>query len=142
MPLTRGTRAKNGSTPSERIERGWDEPWYLVRTEAFEASVLPHDGEDVDEVCNVDVFVTPEDGSRWTATVFTVAKVKRMMTRWAGTDEALGGMYFWVPDGLIVRAPGIDRMTDVIAGLIANGEFAGWRRCTRRAARCGCGSVR
>ncbi len=46
------------------------------------------------------------------------------MKFWAGTDEALGGRYFWVSDGLIVRDPGIDNMTDVIAGLIGNGELS------------------
>ncbi|NEE26312.1 hypothetical protein G3M53_12665, partial [Streptomyces sp. SID7982] len=64
-----------------------------------------------------------KDGSRWTATVFTVAEVERLMRLWEGTDEALGGRYFWVSDGLIVRDPGIDSMTDVIAGLIENDEF-------------------
>ncbi|MFB6658105.1 hypothetical protein ACFCXL_13050 [[Kitasatospora] papulosa] len=112
------------STSSEAIERGWDEPWYRVRLEGFEASFLPSDGEDLDEVCNIDVFVALEDGSRWTATVFTVAEVERLMKLWAGTDEALGGRYFCVSDGLIVRDPGIDCMTDVIAGLIENGEFS------------------
>ncbi|MEU2679028.1 hypothetical protein ABZ638_19305 [Streptomyces sp. NPDC007107] len=111
------------STGSEPVERGWDEPWYRVRTEDFEASFLPSDGEDPGEVCNVDVFVTLKDGSRWTATVFTVAEVERLMKLWAEADEALGGRYFWVSDGLIVRDPGIDNMTDVIAGLIENGEF-------------------
>ncbi|GAB2331269.1 hypothetical protein [Streptomyces variabilis] len=112
------------STSSEPIERGWDEPWYRVRMEDFEASFLPNDGEDLDKVCNIDVCVTLEDGSRWTATVFTVAEVERLMKLWAGPDEALGGRYFWVSDGLIVRDPGIDSMTDVIAGLIENGEFS------------------
>jgi hypothetical protein len=111
-------------TLSEPIERGWDEPWYRVRMEDFQASFLPCDGEDLDEVCNVDVFVTLKDGSRWTATVFTVAEVERLMKLWAGTDEALGGRYFWVSDGLFVRDPGIDSVTDVIAGLIEIGEFS------------------
>ncbi|GGL83168.1 hypothetical protein GCM10010095_79930 [Streptomyces anthocyanicus] len=112
------------STSSEPIERGWDQPWYRVRTENFQASFLPSDGEDLDEVCNVDVFVTLRDESCWTATVFTVAEVERLMKLWADTDEALGGRYFWVSDGLIVKDPGIDGMTGVIAGLIENGEFS------------------
>ncbi|MFG3492842.1 hypothetical protein [Streptomyces sp. NPDC047972] len=112
------------STSSEPIERGWDEPWYRVRMEGFEASFLPNDGEDLDEVCNVDVFVTLKDGSRWTATVFTVAEVERLMKLWAGTGEALESRYFWASDCLIVRDPGIDSMTDVIAGLVENGEFS------------------
>ncbi|MFJ4868603.1 hypothetical protein [Streptomyces sp. NPDC088757] len=110
------------STSSVPIERGWDEPWYRVRMEDFQVSFLPSDGEDLDEVCNVDVVVTLRDGSRWTATVFTVVEVERLMKLWAGTDAALGGRYFWVSDGLIVRDPDIDAMTGVIAGLIENGE--------------------
>ncbi|MER5949932.1 hypothetical protein ABT127_28150 [Streptomyces sp. NPDC001904] len=112
------------STSSEPDERGWDEPWYRVRKDGFQASFLPSAGEDLDEICNVDVFVTLSDGSRWTATVFTIAEVERLMRLWTGTDEALGGRYFWVSDGLIVRDPGIESMTDVIAGLIENGEFS------------------
>ncbi|MET9692609.1 hypothetical protein ABZY81_29810 [Streptomyces sp. NPDC006514] len=112
------------SASSEPIEQGWDEPWYRIRMEDFQASFLPSDGEDLNEVCNVDVFVTLKDRSRWTATVFTVAEVERLMKLWAGTDEALGGRYFWVSDGLVVRDPGIDSMSDVIAGLIENGEFS------------------
>ncbi|MER5966704.1 hypothetical protein [Streptomyces sp. NPDC002057] len=114
----------NHNTSCEPIERGWDEPWYRVRMEDFQVAFLPSAGEDLGEVCNVDVFVTLKDGSRWTATVFTVAEVERLMKLWAGTDEALGGRYFWVSDGLIVRDPGIDNMTHVIAGLIENGEFS------------------
>ncbi|PVC79092.1 hypothetical protein DBP15_01855 [Streptomyces sp. CS065A] len=34
------------------------------------------------------------------ATVFTVTEVERLMKRWAGTGEALGGRCFWAPDGL------------------------------------------
>jgi hypothetical protein len=105
------------------VERGWDGPWYRVRAEVFEASFLPSEGEDLDAVCNVDVFVALKDGSRWSATVFTVSEVERLMKLWAGSDEALGGRYFWVSDGLIVRDPGIGSMTDVIAGLIEKGEF-------------------
>jgi len=111
------------STSSAPIERGWDEPWYRVRMENFQASFLPSYDEDLDEVCNVDVFVTLKDGSCWTATVFTVVEVERLMKLWTGTDEALGGRYFWASDGLIVRDPGIGSMTGVIAGLIENSEF-------------------
>lgn len=106
------------------VEQGWDEPWYRVRTQAFEASFLPHPDEDLDSICNVDVFVNPQDGSRWTATGFTVAEVERLMDAWAETGEALGDRYFWVSDGLIVRNPGVDSMIQVIAGLIENDEFS------------------
>ncbi|MFE2165415.1 hypothetical protein ACFXB3_10120 [Streptomyces sp. NPDC059447] len=105
------------------IERGWDRPWYRVRADGFVASFLPSSGEDLDLVCNVDVYVDLKDGSQWTATVFTVAEVERLMEVWAGSGEALGGRYFWVSDGLIVRDPGIENMTHVIAGLIETDEF-------------------
>ncbi|MEV6581200.1 hypothetical protein AB0M92_23865 [Streptomyces sp. NPDC051582] len=109
---------------TEVVEQGWDEPWYRVRTEAFEASFLPSVDEDLDSVCNVDVFVDLQDGSRWTATVFTVAEVERLMAVWAESGEALGGRFFWVSDGLIVRDPGVNSMSQVIAGLIETDEFS------------------
>ena len=112
-----------GASPGS-VERGWDGPWYRVRAGDFEASFLPGPDEELGAVCNVDVFVDLDDGSRWSATVFTVTEVERLMATWAGSDEALRGRYFWASDGLIVRDPGIDNMTQVIAGLIDNGEFS------------------
>ncbi|MFJ8802925.1 hypothetical protein [Streptomyces sp. NPDC102487] len=46
------------------------------------------------------------------------------MKRWAASGEALAGRYFRCSDGLIVRDPGISSMTQVLTGLIENGEFA------------------
>ncbi|MFJ9606141.1 hypothetical protein ACIRS1_07245 [Kitasatospora sp. NPDC101176] len=75
-------------------------------------------------VCNVDVEVRPTaDGSRWSATVFTPAEVERIMHGWSRTGEALGGRYFWCSDGLIVRDPGVDNMTQVPADLLDDGDF-------------------
>ncbi|MFE0103465.1 hypothetical protein [Streptomyces sp. NPDC059009] len=111
--------SSSGAEPSGH----WDTPWYRVRTEHFEASFLPGDGEDLDAVDAVDVEVRLNDGSRWSATVCTVAHVETLMRRWAATGEALGGRYFWCPDGLIVREPGIGNMVEVLVGLVENGEF-------------------
>ncbi|MGW0665135.1 hypothetical protein [Streptodolium elevatio] len=113
------------SASAASVERGWDGPWYRVRTDAFEASFLPpNPDEDLGSVCNVDVEVRLMDGSRWSATVFTLAEVDRLMKSWAGSSEALGGRYFWCSDGLIVRDPGIESMSGVIAGLLDSGEFS------------------
>ncbi|WP_317453491.1 hypothetical protein [Streptomyces sp. CBMA152] len=79
--------------------------------------------EDVESVDNVDVFVNLKDGSRWSATVITIAQVEILMKRWAASGEALEGRYFWCSDGLIVRDAGIGNMTQVLTGLIENGEF-------------------
>jgi hypothetical protein len=84
---------------------------------------LPGPDEDLDAVCNVDVEVRLVDGSRWSATVFTVAEVERLMEEWSRSGEALGGRYFWCSDGLIVRDPGIDSMAEVIRGLLDANEF-------------------
>ncbi|MYS80036.1 hypothetical protein [Embleya scabrispora] len=106
------------------VERGWDGPFYRVRRDAFEASFLPNPDEDLGSVCNVDVEVRLMDGSRWSATVFTLAEVDRLMKSWAASGEALDGRYFWCSDGLIVRDPGIESMSGVIAGLLDSGEFS------------------
>ncbi|MFD5887162.1 hypothetical protein ACFWHQ_14430 [Streptomyces sp. NPDC060334] len=115
---------RQNMSATEAVGQGWDEPWYRVRMEAFEASFLPSPDEDLNSVCNVDVFVDLQDGSRWTATLFTVAEVERLMDVWAESGEALGGRFFWVSDGLIVRDPGVNSMSQVIAGLIETDEFS------------------
>ncbi len=55
--------------------------------------------------------------------MFTVAEVQRLMERWARTGEAAGGRYFWCSDGLIVRKPGIDNMTQAITGVLDEDDF-------------------
>ncbi|GAA1588151.1 hypothetical protein GCM10009789_47090 [Kribbella sancticallisti] len=45
------------------------------------------------------------------------------MKRWTASGEALAGRYFWCSDGLTVRDAGISSMTQVLTGLIENGEF-------------------
>ncbi|MGW6896668.1 hypothetical protein ACWGF2_08445 [Streptomyces sp. NPDC054919] len=104
---------------------GWDGPNYRVRAEGFEALFLPSPDEVLDEVCNVDVEVHLPGGSRWSATIFTLAEVDRLMRKWEGTGEAAEGQSFWCSDGLIVRDPGIQGMVGVIAELLASGEFDG-----------------
>lgn len=112
------------NTGSETAEQGWDGPFYRVRTDRFEASFVPDAGEPLDTICNVDVEVRlTADGSRWSATVFTLAEVAHIMDRWSHTGEALEGRCFWCSDGLIVRASGIDNMMQVLAGLLDNGDL-------------------
>lgn len=95
------------TTSRLQTDAGWDGPYYRVLAERFEALFLPSPDEVLDEVCNVDVEVHLPDGSRWSATIFTLAEVDRLMMRWEGTGEAAGGRCFWCSDGLIVREPGI-----------------------------------
>lgn len=101
----------------------WDGPFYRVRTEHFEAAFVPNAGGDVESVDNVDVFVDLPEGSRWSATIITPAQVQHVMERWVASGEALGGRYFWVSDGLIVRDAGISNMTQVLVGLVESEEL-------------------
>jgi hypothetical protein len=113
------------------LRRWWDGPLFCVRAEGFEARFALGSAAEVDSVENVDVFVQLADGSKWTATVFTLAEVRRLMDRWAVSGEARAGAYFWCWDGLIVRDAGVAPVVEVLAGLVASGEV---RRVLRSAA--------
>ncbi|MET8956354.1 hypothetical protein [Streptomyces sp. NPDC004533] len=108
-----------------QAEAGWDGSHYRFRAEGFDALFLPGPDEALDEGCNVDVEVRLPDGSRWSATIFTLAEVDRLMKRWEETGEAADGRCFWCSDGLIVRSPGVQGMVTVIAELLGSGEFDG-----------------
>ncbi|MFC3454819.1 hypothetical protein [Amycolatopsis speibonae] len=106
------------------ISHGWDGAIYRVRTPSLEVVFMGLTAaEDLAEVENIDAEVRLPDGSRWSATIFTVAEVERLMANWARTGEALDGSYFWCSDGLIVREPGIRNMTEVLVGLLAEGDL-------------------
>jgi hypothetical protein len=101
----------------------WDGPFYRVARETYEISFVPNADDDLDEVCNVDMWVTFRDQARWCATVFTLAEVQRLLARWQATGECLEGRYFAVWDGLIVREPGINSMVEVIDHLVETGAY-------------------
>jgi hypothetical protein len=102
---------------------GWDGPFYRVRTSAFDVTYVVGADEPLDAVENVDAVVRLPDGSRWSTTIFTVAEVERLMTRWASTGEHGGGSYFRCFDGLIVRDPGVVNMTRALADLHRDGDL-------------------
>lgn len=101
----------------------WDGPFYRVRKDGYEICFVPDAGEDLDAVCNVDMWVTFIDGQRWSGTVFTVDEARRLMDRWSDTGECLGGRYFYGWDTLIVRDPGIPAMVHVIDNLVTSGDY-------------------
>ena len=100
----------------------WDGSFFCVEAEGFGARFALGSAEEVDAVENVDVFVRLADGSECTATVLTLAEVRRLMDRWSVSGEAQSGAYFWCWDGLIVRDAGVSAMARVLAGLVASGE--------------------
>ena len=117
-------RCSTHGTGDPRRVGTWDGPFYVVGCDGFSVSFALDRRERLEDVCNVDVWLTFADGSRWTATVFTLAEIERLMQRWRETGEALAGAYFTCSDGLIVRRGGVDAaIVDVVAGLVATGEF-------------------
>ncbi|MGY3206310.1 hypothetical protein [Streptomyces sp. TE5632] len=80
---------------AEIAEQRWDEPWHRVRTDRFEASLLPDAGENLEAVCNVDVEVRLAEGSRRSTTVLTITEVQRLMDKRASRNRVWG----WVRAG-------------------------------------------
>ncbi|QRP43418.1 hypothetical protein [Amycolatopsis sp. FDAARGOS 1241] len=80
-------------------------------------------GERPETVENVEAEVRLPDGSRWSATIFTVAEVQCLLTRWAGTGKYGRGSYFCYSDSLIVRDPGVTGLTRALAELHRNDEL-------------------
>jgi hypothetical protein len=72
---------------------------------------------------NVDVEVALADGSRWSATFFTVANVEKLFEKNRGTGECRHGLYFWASDMILVRKLDRETITETIDGLLEGGEF-------------------
>jgi hypothetical protein len=83
-----------GSEPVAVVRQRWDGYSYRVRAEAFEAWFVVGVEEDLEAVDNVDVDVRLADGSRWGATIFTLAEVARLLDSCSHTGEALSGAGF------------------------------------------------
>ncbi|KUL26112.1 hypothetical protein [Streptomyces regalis] len=94
-----------------------------VRRDGYEICFVAGAGEDLDEVGDVDMWVTFADGQRWSGTVFTLDEARRLMDRWKDAGECLGGRYFYGWDNLMVRDPGIPAMVQVIDDLVATGDY-------------------
>ncbi|RMB81843.1 hypothetical protein CTZ28_32750 [Streptomyces shenzhenensis] len=78
-------------------------------------------GQRPEEASNLDLVLTLEDGSRWSATVLTLAEVDAIWKRWERTGECFSGRYFNCPDLLLVREAGIDSICEVLEDVLATG---------------------
>ncbi|MFE5189586.1 hypothetical protein [Streptomyces sp. NPDC056628] len=100
----------------------WDGPFYRVRGSGYEICFVPGAGEDPDEVCSVDVWLTFPDGWRWSGSLTTLDKAHRFMDRRRDTGECFDGRYFDGWDNLLVLDPGIPAMTEVVDRLVSTGD--------------------
>ena len=71
-----------------------------------------HGADSDGAVTNADIELTDADGKRWSATVLTMAEIDRLMGTWQHSGECQGGVYFRVPDLLIVATPSEAQSSD------------------------------
>ena len=72
----------------------------------------------------VDVVVTDEDGSRWSATFVAYRYLDTLRQTYAATGECLSGAYFWAVDAIFIDDVSRPRIEAVVADLRREGEFA------------------
>ena len=70
---------------------------------------------------NIDIVVTLEDGSRYSATCFTLANVQKLMRLYQDRGDCLAGTYFWSVDMIIVKSLHLSMLQDVVKDIIAEG---------------------
>lgn len=72
---------------------------------------------------NVDVYVVLENGSRYTATFFTVQNIVRIMNRYKSSGECLHGTYFWASEMIIIKSLSPINIKIAIDDLLRTEEF-------------------
>ncbi|HEY8601123.1 MAG TPA: hypothetical protein VIL85_22010 [Thermomicrobiales bacterium] len=70
------------------------------------------------------VTVTFADGIPWRAIFYSYANIAREAERNRTSGENLHGRFFWEPDMILVDEVSRERIEEVVAHLIATGEFA------------------
>ncbi|MET7379863.1 hypothetical protein ABZT08_13710 [Streptomyces sp. NPDC005526] len=112
------------TAPADRRDIGSpDGAFYRVRRDGYEICFVPAAGVALDEIDDVDMWVIFDSGERWSGTIYTLGNVRRTMDGWRQTGECLGGRYFFVREGLIVRGRGIPGMVDVVDDLVRSGDY-------------------
>jgi len=80
---------------------------------------------DIDDVNtdNIDVYVTLSNGRKFTATLFTLSNIKRILDRYRESGECAYGKYFWASDMIIVENINPLTIREAIADLIKSDEL-------------------
>jgi hypothetical protein len=84
----------------------------------------------------VDVIVTRDDGSRWSATFLAYRYLDTLRRRNAATGECLAGKYFWAADAIFIEDVSRASIEAAVADLLREGEFdIAFRRIPEKAKR-------
>lgn len=79
--------------------------------------------DDAAVVENVDVEVALDDGSRWAATLMTLAEIGRIMNRWRETGECLDGSYFHCADLVVIERGGVEAAAGLLSRFVTTGQI-------------------
>jgi len=72
---------------------------------------------------NVDVEVRLSDGTRWSATVFTVDNLRSLLARHRTTGKDGAGLYAWASDMVVVDRVSDASLRQLVDRLIAQDEL-------------------
>jgi hypothetical protein len=89
---------------------------YEIEWHGDRAHIDPHDD-------NVDIHVTFEDGTSYTATFFTVKNITTLLDRYRESGECANGLYVWASDMIIVHELSDEVVERTVANLLGTGEF-------------------
>ncbi|MEM9861577.1 MAG: hypothetical protein AAF938_08185 [Myxococcota bacterium] len=81
---------------------------------------------------NVDVHVTFEDGSCYTATFFTIENIRSLFEKNRRTGECDSGRYLWAADMIIVRDLAIETIEQTVESLLKDDELVAAFRMVKR----------
>ncbi len=72
---------------------------------------------------NVDVSIVFDDGSRFTATFFTLKNIQGILKRYEISGECVNGLYFYSTNMIIVNELSEQVIASSVRDLIENNEF-------------------
>ncbi|MFE3327461.1 hypothetical protein [Streptomyces sp. NPDC059176] len=89
-------------------------PFVVVKTADFSITYTLGLDDDAETVEDVDAVIRAHDGREWSASLMTLRKIAEVLERRSVTGECANGLYFRVPDLVIVREVGLDAMTSAL----------------------------
>ncbi len=96
----------------------------VPRNQQTYSTKIYHGLESVDPVRdNVDVEVRFEDGSRFSATFFTLRNIQFLFDKFQADGEHLAGLYFHCPDMILVRDYSTEIVAETVRHLLTVGSF-------------------